>query len=112
MPLYDFQCKDHGWFERRQRLPEHTGRYECPVCGKLVPQVHIHPPGLDIEAMADAGMPGAFELSGDRMTKRHLDADRAGDWASRDSIEFQDSAGEDRKGDFMKAVAAKVAETE
>jgi len=66
---------------------------------------------LDTEGMADAGCPSAFFKSGDRMTERHLSADRAGDWASRDSIEFTDSAGEDRKGDFLKAFAAKVAAT-
>jgi len=112
MPLYDFFCKDHGWFERQQRLPDHTGYYKCPQCEELAKQIHIKAPGLDIEAMADIGMPGAFETSGDRMTKRHKDADRAGDWASRDSIEFEDSAGEDRQGDFLKAFDRKVAETE
>ncbi|KKK75752.1 hypothetical protein LCGC14_2870580, partial [marine sediment metagenome] len=54
--------------------------------------------------MADIGMPGAFELSGDRMTKRHTDADQAGDWASRDSTEFADSVGVDRKEEFKKKI--------
>ncbi len=112
MPLYDFRCKEHGPFEVQQRLPDHTGAHECPTCAALCKQVHFHAPSLDTEAMADAGMPGAFEKSGDRMTERHLSADRAGDWASRDSIEFQDSAGEDRQGDFLKAFAAKVATEE
>ena len=107
MPLYDYKCVKHGYFEKRQKVKYHAFG-DCPVCGVEVGQVQLKPPSLDIEAMADIGMPGAFETSGDRMTKRHMDADRAGDWASRDSIEFNDSAGEDRKGDFMKAYAAKV----
>ena len=111
MPLYDYKCIVHGYFEKRQKVEYHASG-NCPVCGTASGQVQVRPPSLDIEAMADIGMPGAIETSGDRMTKRHFDADRAGDWASRDSIEFQDSAGEDRKGDFMKAVAAKAAETE
>ena len=112
MPLYDFKCPEHGYFEEQQRLPDHTGFASCLICGQEVKQVQIKAPGLDIEAMADAGMPGAFETSGDRMTERHKSADRAGDWASRDSIEFTDSAGEDRQGDFMKAFADKVAVSE
>ena len=95
MPLYDYRCPDHGEFDVRQCVANRkTGH--CPVCGVESPQVMIHAPHLDIEGMADAGCPGAFETSGDRMTKRHIDADRAGDWASRDSIEFGDSAGESR----------------
>ena len=111
MPLYDYKCKEHGYFEFRQPVKFHAFG-PCPTCKAEVAQVLVTPPSLDIEAMADVGMPGAFEVSGDRMTKRHQDADRAGDWGSRDSIEFTDSAGEDRKGDFMKAFAAKVAETD
>jgi len=100
MPLYDYRCKEHGDFEERQRVADHKWA-QCPKCWKPAKQVLIDPPKLDIEGMADAGCPGAFELSGDRMTKRHLDADRAGDWASRDSTEFGDSVGVDRRAEFV-----------
>ena len=114
MPTYSYRCQIHGDFEKIQKIADH----KCAICEKcgygFVPakQIITHAPMLDTEGMADAGCPSAFFKSGDRMTERHLSADRAGDWASRDSIEFSDSAGEDRKGDFMKAFAKKVAETE
>jgi putative FmdB family regulatory protein len=101
MPLYDYRCNHCGDFEERRRIADRKWGV-CPRCFEFAPQVITHAPNLDIEGMADAGCPGAFETSGDRMTKRHLDADRAGDWASRDSVEFGDSAGVDRKEEFLK----------
>ena len=101
MPLFDYRCPQHGEFDCRQKVALRK-RAVCPRCRTLCKQILIHAPHLDIEGMADAGCPGAFETSGDRMTKRHFDADRAGDWASRDSIEFGDSAGVDRKEEFLK----------
>ena len=71
--LYDYHCPKHGYFELRQRMADHA-EGKCPTCGEVCKQVILHAPGLDIEAMADIGMPGAFSLSGDRMTKRHLEA--------------------------------------
>jgi putative FmdB family regulatory protein len=112
MPTYSFKCKEHGSFEKSQKVRDLTGYYPCPKCQVEAKQVILFAPSLDIEGMADAGCPGAFETSGDRMTERHLEADRAGDWASRDSIEFTDSAGEDRQGDFMKAFEQKVKEAD
>ncbi len=95
MPLYDYRCSQHGEFEVRQKVSWRK-RAVCPRCRALCKQIMIHAPHLDIEGMADAGCPGAFETSGDRMTNRHRDADRAGDWASRDSTEFADSVGVER----------------
>jgi putative FmdB family regulatory protein len=111
MPTYDYRCDDCGDFEMLQKIADH-GWATCPTCDTIAKQILTRPPSLDIEGMADAGCPGAFETSGDRMTKRHQDADRAGDWASRDSTEFTDSVGEDRKGDFMKAFEQKVKESD
>ncbi len=73
MPTYDYRCTEHGLFDKRQRMSKHKSA-ECPNCGIHCKQVLVAPPGLDIEAMADVGMPGAFALSGDRITKRHRDA--------------------------------------
>lgn len=73
MPTYDYKCSEHGYFEKKQRMADHA-RAKCPTCGNDSPQVLTKPPVLDTEAMADIGMPGAFEKSGDRMTKRHLEA--------------------------------------
>ena len=109
MPTYSYRCAEHGVFDKMQKIAKHKWA-GCPECFAPSNQIIIHAPMLDTEGMADAGCPSAFFKSGDRMTERHLSADRAGDWASRDSIEFTDSAGEDRKGDFMKAFAKKAAE--
>lgn len=73
MPRYDYKCEEHGYFEQWKPMSEHsTG--QCPECDKETNQVLRSAPGLDIEGMADAGLPGAFSLSGDRMTKRHTRA--------------------------------------
>jgi putative FmdB family regulatory protein len=69
--LYDFKCEEHGVFEAKQSVADHTGYFECPTCGQQSKQVILKAPGLDVEGMADAGCPGAFMSSGDRMTKRH-----------------------------------------
>ena len=70
MPLYDYRCTDHGDFEKRQPMIDHA-RAECPTCGEIVRQVLLGAPGLNVESMADAGMPGALETSGNRMEERH-----------------------------------------
>lgn len=73
MPLYDYKCQEHGYFELRQRMADHA-EGKCPHCGEVCAQAICSPPGLDIEAMADIGMPGAFKVSGDRITERHRKA--------------------------------------
>lgn len=73
MALYDYKCDEHGYFELRQSMKDHA-KGKCPTCEVECKQVLRSAPGLDIEAMADVGMPGAFSVSGDRMTKRHLKA--------------------------------------
>lgn len=73
MPSYDYRCKEHGDFELKQRMKD-CAEGTCPRCGESCKQVILRAPGLDTEAMADIGMPGAFQKSGDRMTKRHLKA--------------------------------------
>jgi putative FmdB family regulatory protein len=78
MPLYDYRCHSHGDFELQQKMKDHA-KGPCPTCGSDCKQVLTRAPGLDIEAMADAGMPGAFNTSGDRMTRRHRAAGQ--DWS-------------------------------
>ena len=73
MPTYDYNCSKDGYFELKQRMADHA-KGKCPTCGKVCKQVLLRPPVLDIEAMADIGMPGAFNTSGDRMTQRHKKA--------------------------------------
>jgi len=46
----------------------------CPLCAAPCKQVVTNAPMLDVEKMADAGCPGALELSGNRMEQRHKDA--------------------------------------
>lgn len=76
MPTYNYKCSEDGYFELVQRMKDHA-KGECPTCGSQCDQVLLTPPVLDIEAMADIGMPGAFSKSGDRMTKRHEEAGQA-----------------------------------
>lgn len=73
MPLYDYKCEEHGYFTQKNAMVDHA-KGVCPTCDNPSKQVILSAPGLDIEAMADIGMPGAFETSGDRMTKRHKEA--------------------------------------
>ncbi len=73
MPTYSYRCEDHEVFDMIQRIKDHAAA-KCPHCGVICKQVLMSAPGLDIEAMADIGMPGAFSVSGDRMTKRHINA--------------------------------------
>jgi len=73
MPTYDYKCEQHGYFVCIQAMSEHRWA-QCPECHKISQQVVRTPPVLDIEAMARVGMPGAFEKSGDRVTKRHIQA--------------------------------------
>lgn len=73
MPLYDYKCEKHGYFELKQSMKDHASG-ECPDCGTPSRQVITKPPSLDMEAMAAIGMPGAWETVGDRITKRHKDA--------------------------------------
>ncbi len=69
MPTYDYRCTDHGDFELHQSMKDHA-KGECPTCAAACKQVLTAAPGLDIEGMAKAGMPGAFEVVGDRLTKK------------------------------------------
>jgi putative FmdB family regulatory protein len=73
MPRYDYKCEEHGYFEQKNYMADHA-KGVCPTCGKASKQVLRGAPTLDIEGMADAGCPGAFETSGNRMTKRHREA--------------------------------------
>ncbi len=76
MPLYDYKCTEHGEFELQQKMVNHA-KAKCPHCGSTSKQVLLSAPTLDIEGMADAGCPGAFITSGDRITKRHTEAGQA-----------------------------------
>jgi putative FmdB family regulatory protein len=70
VPTYDYKCEDHGYFELIQRVADHaTGN--CPTCEVSCKQVLTRAPSVPIEALADAGFPGALETSGNRMEKRH-----------------------------------------
>lgn len=73
MPTYDYRCTGCGDFDKMQRMVDHAWA-DCPTCGSDCKQVLKSAPGLDLEAMARAGMPGAYETVGDRIHKRHIDA--------------------------------------
>lgn len=73
MPLYDYKCPEHGYFEQKNSMDDRA-KGVCPTCGAASKQVILSAPAPMIEAMADAGFPGAFHTSGDRLTKRHRKA--------------------------------------
>lgn len=79
MPTYSYKCSEDGYFDLKQRMADHAEGV-CPTCGSVCSQVLTVPPILDTEAMADCGMPGAFNKSGDRMTKRHQKAGQDHHW--------------------------------
>ena len=35
MPVYEFDCDEHGFFEERKHLDDKLDGSECPVCGKM-----------------------------------------------------------------------------
>jgi putative FmdB family regulatory protein len=70
MALYDYKCEEHGYFEQNNRMADHA-KGVCPTCGSASKQVLLTAPRPLIEAMADAGCPGAFHTSGDRLEKQH-----------------------------------------
>ena len=73
MPRYDYKCKEHGYFEQFNKIADRTEGL-CPICQSRSIQVILSAPRPMIEMMADAGLPGAFMTSGDRMEKRHQKA--------------------------------------
>ena len=70
MPLYDYKCSEHGYFELQQSMKDHA-RALCPTCSSDCSQVLLGAPTIDVWAMAKANFPGAHELVGNRMEKRH-----------------------------------------
>lgn len=73
MPTYDYKCEEHGYFAQENRMADHA-KGVCPTCKEPAKQVILSAPRPLIEAMADAGLPGALHTSGDRMEKRHREA--------------------------------------
>lgn len=74
MPFYDYACdKCKIYFEQMNSMADHA-KGKCPTCGSKSRQVVLKAPPLMIEAMANAGCPGAFHTSGDRLEKRHRSA--------------------------------------
>lgn len=92
MPLYDYKCAEHGYFEQKNSMADHA-KGVCPTCGEPSKQVLLKAPRPLIEAMADAGCPGAFMTSGDRMEKRHR---KAGQYHTGNRDHFAESADADR----------------
>lgn len=70
MPTYQYKCSEHGYFEQQNSMKDHA-KGNCPTCGSDSKQVILTAPAPMIEMMADAGFPGAFETSGNRLEKKH-----------------------------------------
>jgi hypothetical protein len=77
--MYDYKCERcsakglHPYFTQKNAMVDHA-KGVCPTCGSDAKQVILTAPAPLVEAMADAGCPGAFHTSGDRLTKRHRKA--------------------------------------
>lgn len=44
MPMFDYQCKEHGVFEKMKKIAERETA-PCPECGETCPQI-ISPPAM------------------------------------------------------------------
>ena len=79
MPTYSYRCAEHGLFDEVKRMKDRA-KGTCPTCQSESKKVLTKAPDLMIEQMADAGCPGAFMTSGDRMHERHTNAGQ--DWSA------------------------------
>jgi len=100
MPFYDYACdKCEKYFEQRNSMADHA-KGICPTCESPSRQVMLTAPPLMVEAMADAGFPGAFHTSGDRLDKRHR---AAGQYHSQTAGQARDA--DEHHRDFVKSVS-------
>ena len=76
MPTYDYKCKEHGYFEKFQKIAD-GARADCPTCNDSCPKVIIKAPALGETAMAFNDMPGSIAKQQDRMEKQHRSVDQA-----------------------------------
>jgi putative FmdB family regulatory protein len=99
MPFYDYACDEcEKYFEQMNSMANHA-EGTCPTCGAKSRQVLLQAPPLMVEAMADAGFPGAFHTSGDRIEKQHR---KAGQYHSQTAGQAADADAQHR--DFVKSV--------
>lgn len=58
MPLYEYECSEHGLFDDQRRMSEFTAPSPCPVCARDAPRV--------LSAARIRGMRGSEILARDR----------------------------------------------
>jgi putative FmdB family regulatory protein len=58
MPLYEYECGEHGVFDAQRRMSEFAAPSSCPVCARDAPRV--------LSAARIRGMPRAEIVARDR----------------------------------------------
>lgn len=100
MPIYDYKCDEcNMYFSQKNSMANHA-KGVCPTCEGESRQVILSAPPLMVEAMADAGFPGAFHTSGDRLEKRHRSA---GQYHTQ--TKGQKREHDERHADFVRSVS-------
>lgn len=104
MPIYEYACDEcEKYFEQKNSIADHA-KGTCPTCGSASRQVMLSAPPLMVEAMADAGFPGAFHTSGDRLEKRHR---QAGQYHTQTAGQAREADAQHRE--FVKSVTTSKA---
>lgn len=80
--VFDYRCPECGVLEDYFVRSSEADNQICPDCGSSMVRL-VAAPKLDIEGMARAGCPGAYETVGDRLTKQHRSVDQAHRKASK-----------------------------
>jgi putative FmdB family regulatory protein len=39
MPLYEYECADHGVFESQRAMSDYASAGTCPTCGRVAPRI-------------------------------------------------------------------------
>ena len=60
MPVYSYQCEEHGPFEAMRPMSEYAAPHACPICGAASRRVMISAPRL---AVLDHGTRRAHETN-------------------------------------------------
>lgn len=100
MPLYDYKCLECDEYFEQMNSIANRAEGTCPHCEGSGKQVLRSAPPLMIEAMADAGFPGAFHTSGDRLEKKHRSA---GQYHTASKKQSKDA--DARHADFVRSVS-------
>lgn len=74
MPLYDYECLEHGAFDCMRPIAESGAMQECPACGRPAPRVFVCTPRvLDMDPARRAAFATNERSAHEpRSSKRHV----------------------------------------